>query len=365
MVRLLLVVAALAALHAQVKNPPTITSPEVLSDGRVVFRLWAPNASEVQLSGDWMGPQPPAALTKSEEGVWTTSLGPLPPDTYTYGFLVNGVRASDPACRCTIASANRFASSRFTIPASTPQPWEIRPVPPGTIHYEAFASKRQQRMRNFVVYTPAEYRTAASKRFPVLVLLPGTPGNESDWTLGGGLAHIIFDNLIAEGKMTPMVVVMHASEVLNSGRRAAHLQEFEPILTEELLPEVKARYRVQAQPDMWAIAGVSLGGEFAMTVGLRHPELFRSVASISGSMVEADFDDRFGKALAEPASIRKQYRLVWMGCGAGDIFAGGNQGLASKFKTAGIPVTHFVVPGYHVAAVFRQQFIELLPKLFR
>jgi len=102
-----------------------------------------------------------------------------------------------------------------------------------------------------------------------------------------------------------------------------------------------------------------------MTVGLRHPELFNSVASISGSMFETDFADRFGKALADPASVKKDYRLLWIGCGTEDVFAGGNKALASKLQAAGIPVTYHSMPGFHSMPVFRQQLVELLSILFR
>jgi enterochelin esterase-like enzyme len=361
----ILLAIAIAVLDGQDVKPPTITSPDVSADGRVVFRLWAPKASGVQLSGDWMGPQQPVALTKSDDGVWSASVGPLEPNVYTYGFLVDGVRASDPSCRCTFSWAGRAASSRFTIRGSAPEPWEPRATVKGTLHYETYFSQRQQRTRGFIVYTPSQYQTARSQPFPVLLLLPGTPGDETDWTTGGGFADVIFDNLIAEGKMRPMVVVMHAADVLANGRRAANLVEFEPIIVNELVPEVKKRYRVENKPDSWAIAGLSLGGEFAMTVGLRHPELFRSVVSMSGSMVERDFEDRFGKALAQPAEIKKNYRLIWLGCGSGDIFAGGNKALAGKLTETGIPLSYREVPGLHVMPVFRRQLTELLPKLFR
>jgi enterochelin esterase-like enzyme len=350
---------------AQQAQPPRLTSPEVLRDGRVVFRLWAPKAAEIALSGDWMGPQPPPPLSKSEDGVWTISVGPLAPNIYTYGFLVDGVRTSDPSCRCTLASADRFASSRFTIPGSPPKVWEPRAVATGTLHSEAYFSKQQQRLRSYVVYTPVGYEKSGSKRYPALLLLPGTPGNESDWTVGGGFAHTVFDNMIAAGKLPPTIVVMHASDVLSSGRRVEHLQAFEPMVVNEFLPDVMKRYRVENKAHRWAIAGVSLGGEFAMTVGLRHPELFNSVASISGSMFETDFADRFGKALADPASVKKDYRLLWIGCGTEDVFAGGNKALASKLQAAGIPVTYHSMPGFHSMPVFRQQLVELLSILFR
>ena len=364
MLRFGLAVIAVSIAYAQNAQPPRLTSPEVLANGQVTFRLWAPNASDVKLSGDWMGPQPPSALTKSGDGVWSITVGPLSPNAYTYGFLVDGVRASDPSCRCTLASADRFASSRFTIPGSPPKPWEDSRAPKGTLHYETYFSKLQQRSRSYVVYTPPAYQQTPSKQYRGLLLLPGTPGNELDWTLGGGLAHVVFDNLIAAGRMPPTVVVMHVSDVLSNGQRSAHLQAFEPIIVSELLPEVKVRYRVEKNPEHWAIAGLSLGGEFAMTVGLRHPELFRSVASISGSIVERDFEDRFGKAFGDAAMIKKQYRLLWIGCGAADVFAGGNKALASKLEGLGIPVKFHSIPGSHTMPVFRQQLVELLPVLF-
>jgi enterochelin esterase family protein len=197
------------------------------------------------------------------------------------------------------------------------------------------------------------------------VLLPGTPGLETDWTTGGGAADVVFDNLIADGKMVPAVVVMHASDVLRSGTRREHLQQFEPMLVNELVPEIKLRYRVAKRPADWAIAGVSLGGEFALTVGLRHPEVFRTVASFSGSLVEKDFEDRFGRVLADPARLRRDIGLIWFACGADDLFAGGNHAFAAKLTAAGVPHTFRQVAGGHVAPVFRRQLVELLPLLFR
>jgi enterochelin esterase family protein len=361
-----LTIAALAALaaHAQPAHPPVIVSPEVLADRRVTFRLWAPKANEVQLSGDWMGPKPPAALTKDDGGTWTVTLGPFEPNLYTYGFLVDGVRASDPACRCTLAWASRAASSRFLIAAPTPAAWEERAVTRGTLHHESYFSARLKRIQRFVVYTPPSYRQSGSREYPVLVLLPGTPGDENDWTTGGGFAEVIFDNLIAEKRMEPMIVVMHASDVLRNGRRADNLNELEPILAGELVPEIKRRYRVADAPDSWAIAGLSLGGEFAMTIGLRRPELFRSAASLSGSMVERDFEDRFGRAFTAPEQLGR-YRLIWVGCGDQDIFFGGNKTLAQRLRSAGIRHTFVEFPGGHVMPVFRRELVELLPHLFR
>jgi enterochelin esterase family protein len=128
-------------------------------------------------------------------------------------------------------------------------------------------------MRRFVVYTPPGYEASRSRQYPALVLLPGTPGDENDWTSGGGFAEVMFDNLIAADQMVPMVIVMHASDALNrvgARRGDENLNEFEEILVNELLPLVRKRYRVMPDPRSWAIAGLSLGGEFGMYVGLKH-----------------------------------------------------------------------------------------------
>lgn len=350
------------ALLAQ--DRPTLVSPEVQPDRSVVFRFWAPQVSEVTLSGNWMGSQPPVPLVKGTDGVWTVTVSPLEPNIYSYGFLVNGVRTTDPSCRCSFTSASRFSDSILTIPANPPRSWEPQNQPPGTLHHERFYSARQQRMRRFVVYTPPGYEM--SRQYPALVLLPGTPGDEKDWTSGGGFAEIMFDNLIAAGQMVPMIVVMHASDVLDrAGERRSdnNLREFETILVNELVPLVKKRYRVSSDPRSWAIAGLSLGGEFGMHVGLKHPEVFRSVASLSGSIVPSSFDSRFGPVLAD--NKIRDYRLIWVGCGSEDIFFDGARAFAARLSSAKIPHVFRQFPGPHALPVARQELAELLPLLFR
>ena len=362
-----LVVAAIVSATLAAQDPPNLVSPDVRADRTVVFRLWAPRATDVQLSGSWMGPQPPAVLTKGADGVWTVTIGPLTPNVYAYGFLVDGVRATDPSCRqCGLMWARRAASTTFTIPDTPSQSWERRHGPAGTLHHEQFHSGRQQAMRRYVVYTPPDYDPAGARRYPVLVLLPGTPGDETDWTSGGGLADVMFDNLIADGRMVPMVVVMHASDVLEprDGRRGdVNLKAFETILLDELLPIVRKRYRVSDDPRSWAIAGLSLGGEFGMHVGLRHPETFRTVASISGSLVESSFEERF--PLADPRRLAADYRLIWIGGGSDDIFFGGAKAFASRLASAGVPHVFKEFPGAHVMPVFRHELNDLLPRLFK
>jgi len=262
---LLGVCLGLSRITVAAQEPPVLVSPEVRPDRTIVFRFWAPKANEVQLSGDWMG-GPPVPLARNAEGVWTTTQGPLEPNIYQYSFLVDGARAEDPSCRCTFAfGAGRGASNRFTIAAQPPATWENQNRPPGTLHQERFYSRSQQRTRGFVAYTPPGYDPKASRRYPVLVLLSGAPGDETEWTSGGGSVEVVLDNLIAEGRMSPAIVVMHASDVdtrAATRRGDDNLRQFERILVEELVPLVRQRYRARTDASSWAIAGLSLGGEF-------------------------------------------------------------------------------------------------------
>jgi enterochelin esterase-like enzyme len=352
-----------------------IVSPEVRPDRSVVFRLWAPQALQVQLTGDWMT-GPPATLAKDDQGVWTISQGPLEPDVYQYAFLVDGARATDPACRCTSAfGAGRGASSRVIIAAQPPATWESQAKPPGTLHHERFYSRSQQRMRGAVVYTPPGYDPRSSRRYPALVLLAGAPGDETEWTSGGGAAEILFDNLIADGRMTPAIVVMHASDVdprAPTRRGDPNLQQFETILIDELVPLVKQRYSVRSDASSWAIVGVSLGGEFGMYAGLRHPKQFGSIASISGSLVPRgdpeeglpSMDQRFGPSLAR-GDIARSYKLIWIGCGSTDNICRGSRVFVQRLEAAKVPHVWREYTGAHQWPVFRRALIDVLPMLFR
>jgi len=358
------------------QGPPVLVSPEVRPDRMIVFRFWAPTAKEVQLSGDWMG-GPPVSLAKDAQGVWTATQGPLEPNIYQYAFLVDGLRADDPSCRCTYAfGAGRGASNRFTVAAQPMHaPWEPQNRPPGTLHHERFYSRSQQRMRGFVVYTPPAYEPKASRRYPVLILLPGTPGDETEWTSGAGSAELVFDNLIAEGRMPPAIVVMHASDVDTAARTRRgddNLRQLEAILVDELASLVKERYRVRTDASSWAVAGVSLGGEFAMYTGLRHPELFGNIGSISGSLVPRgdeeeglpSMDQRFGPSLAR-SNVSKNYKLIWIGCGAADNVCRGSRVFVQRLQAANVAHTWREYEGAHQMPVFRRELVDFLQALFR
>lgn len=211
----LLAVAGLPA-GAQRRGGPVVTSPEVMPDRRVTFRLHAPRAQAVPVSGEWGGG--PREMTKGEEGVWSVTVGPLDPDLYGYSFSVDGFQTLDPA-NSRVKPMRSPRTSILEVPGSPPRLHEFQEVPHGVVRIHAYRSRSLDRTRGLVVYTPPEYDRNTRTRYPVLYLLHGPGDNEATWTVLGR-AHLILDNLLAQGKARPMLIVMtdgHAASPQGSG----------------------------------------------------------------------------------------------------------------------------------------------------
>ena len=173
------------------------------SDGRVTFRFRAPNAKEVKLNltGAKAGP-----MVKDDQGVWSVTTDPLPPDYYEYAFVADGVALLDPSNPVRIPNL-LSSDSEVHVPGPGSLPWEVNDIPHGTIHHHFYRSAVVGDDRDFYVYTPPSYDPAAAKLYPVLYLLHGFSDDASAWTVVGR-ANVILDNLIAQGKAKPMLIVM-------------------------------------------------------------------------------------------------------------------------------------------------------------
>ena len=268
--RLTLPILAAAVCWAQ-PRPPALKSPEVHPDGTVTFRLAAPKAVEVRIAGDIV--KAPVPLQKDEKGVWTLTLGPLQPDLYGYRFSVDGITVVDP-------SNQRRPATAVEVPGDGPASYDLRSVPHGAVQERWYTSKTLDMVRRAYIYTPPGYEKA-STRYPVLYLLHGAGGDDSGW-IESGRANLIFDNLMADGKLKPLVLVMpygyayQPTSPLAGGTDAMKRQRsgFERDLIEDLIPFVQTNYRVFADRGHRAIAGLSLGGGQALGIGLSHQEVF-------------------------------------------------------------------------------------------
>jgi enterochelin esterase family protein len=252
----------------------------------------------------------------------------------------------------------------------------VRDVPHGKVETVAYKSKALGTDRKMVVYTPPGYEKSTT-RYPVLYLLHGAGGIETAWT-EQGKAHVILENLMADGKMKPLVVVMPfgyaAARTGAAGRGDAaenkmQREGFTRDFLEDVIPLVDRTYRVFADRDHRAISGLSLGGAQSLAIGLTHPELFSRIAAFSSAMGAATnpeaggFD--FDKVLADAGTLNSQLKLLWMGCGTEDTLFDSNHAFADLLTKHKIEHTFRVSGGAHTFAVWQRYLNEVGPQLFQ
>lgn len=388
-----LFVSLLFASSVQAQTPQApVVSPDVRPDRTVTLRLLAPNAREVVANGELDGA--PHPLTKGADGVWSVTVGPLAPDIYTYAFTVDGVSVLDPQNTNTKLGYGFFGPvSVVEVPGDGPQFYDARPVPHGEVRILPYESKTMGIGRTLWVYTPPGYDKGAN--FPVLYLLHGAGDVESGWVLIGR-ANLILDNLVADGKAKPMVVVMplghpiesfwtgpskRVPDALSQLPPTASLDDFitammagdgagglSPVtrdLVEDVLPIVERRYKVSRRADDRAIAGLSMGGGQSANIAFVRSDLFRYVALMSPA-VNASVEKTYAKQLAGAAALNRQFKLFWVGVGRDDTLTGpGDKAFHDALTRAGVTHTWALTDGRHEWTVWRHQLRDIVPLLFK
>ena len=363
-----LAVALAASSHAQepatkqANRPARIVSPEVKPDRTVTFRLRAPRANEVTVSGAGGAKGP---MKKGEDGVWTLTTGPLAADLYEYAFVVDGLRVLDP----NNANIKNPSTSQVLVPGDPPSLIDERKVPHGNITMHAYDSKSVGVARNVWVYTPPGYGKGDT-RYPVLYLIHGAGDDESGWTKAGR-ANQIMDNLLADGKATPALIVMpfgHVPRPAQGGtdpaERARTANLFEKDLLEDVIPLIESNYRVLTDPAHRAIAGLSMGGGQAANIGVNHPELFGYVGVWSGAL-RGDPATAFKRFLDNKEESKKNLKLLWIGCGKQDGLFSGSERMVKWMEEQGVKSDWHPTEGGHAWPVWRLYLGEFLPKLFK
>jgi enterochelin esterase-like enzyme len=354
-----------AALAQQ--RPAPVLSPEVLADHRVTFRIKAPKASEVTLTGDWLGSTPAPKLTRDAEGIWSVTLGPFEPSIYIYSFVVDGVAIADPV-NPRIKLRASTSASMVEVKADPPAFWEAHDVAHGAVEINWEKSKAiKGETRAIWIYTPPGYATSG-RRYPVLYLLHGSNDTAAGWTTAGN-ANFVLDNLLAEKKMVPMLVVMpwgHATPfgVPPGPGGVSNDTLFEEYVLADVIPTVEARYRVAPGRQNRAIAGLSMGGGQSLRIGMGHLDLFSAVASFSGA-VPADFEKRFETLLADSRGTNAKLKALWIGCGEQDSLFPRSKNLSELLTKRDIRHTFRAIGGVHNYTVWRKFLAEYAPLLFR
>jgi enterochelin esterase-like enzyme len=263
-----------------------VISPEVFDDHTVIFRLKAPDVSKVSLTGTmFVGEEAGKVVpfTKGEDGLWTLKVGPLVPDIYLYYFIIDGVKVIDPN-NTFVGFANMPAFSMLFVHGDGPAFYDVKNVPHGTITYHFYHSDITSGEREMLVYTPPGYDK--SKKYPTLYLLGGSGDLAETWSVHGQ-ANFIMDNLLAEGKAVPMIIVMPNNQVVHRSH-PQHTDLTFKILEREfkevIIPYVESNYSVIKDKHARAISGLSMGGRHAQYIGLNNLDLFGSIGILSAAI---------------------------------------------------------------------------------
>jgi enterochelin esterase-like enzyme len=351
-------------------------SPEVHPNRTVTLRFRAPNATQVEVVGEILQGKGPLAMTKNKEGVWTATLGPLPPEIWVYNFRIEGVDVTDPSNPAIKPVPPGFAMSNFVeVPGDTPAFYDSRPVPHGEVRMVLYESKTMGVTRWVWIYTPPNYDKNSAK-YPVLYLLHGNGEAQNGWIMNGR-ANIILDNLIADKKARPMVVVMpqgHALQGANigpltrlTGESDMFSKRFPDDLLKDVLPLVERNYRVYKDADHRAIAGLSMGGGQALSIGLARTDLFHYALGFSAAVGSPfmNAESEFREALSRHKDLNSKLRLLWVACGRQDFLYQANRQFVDLLKSKDINVVFHETEGSHVWSVWRNYLNETAPLLFK
>ena len=359
-----------SVVHAQAQPEPPITSPEVRADHRATFHFRDPNAKAVLLALE--GLPKPLPMTKDEKGVWSITTDPLEPDYYGYSFIADGVGLDDPAnSHLTPNLLNH--GSQLHVPGDASLSWELGDVPHGVIHHHFYHSAIVGDDRDYYVYTPPGYDANAKTPHPVLYLLHGYSDDASGWT-AVGRANVILDNLIAQGRAKPMLVVMTlgygAPEVLKNGwRLQGHMDLFQKnyeryrdALLGEVIPAIEGSYHVSKDRKDRAIAGLSMGGSESLFTGLNTLDKFSYVGAFSAGGLNGEYAKDFPSL---DSSANDKLKVLWISCGVGDGLITPNRALRDWLMSKNIKVQWVETPGVHQWQVWRRNLTNFVPQLFQ
>ncbi len=344
-------------------NQPGQQYPQVNSQRYARFRVMAPQAQTVSVSLGGRGGTP---LTKGDDGVWTgTTAQPLDEGFHYYHLTVDGGTFNDPG------ALNFYGSTRWEsgieIPAHDDEFYALKDVPHGQVRQILFPSKSTNTSRRAFVYTPPDYEKDVTKRYPVLYLQHGWGEDETAWS-NQGRAHLIMDNLIAEGKIQPFLIVMTygmTNEVGFGGLRNFDIKHFEAVLVDELIPYIDGHFRTLSDQPHRAMAGLSMGGMETKTITLKHLDLFSHIGLFSGGSLSMD-------DVANTPGFKEKVQLVFVSYGSRELgggrrgFGGDPKANAEALKEAGVNSHFYVSPDTaHEFQSWRRSLYQMAPLLFQ
>jgi enterochelin esterase-like enzyme len=379
--------AAAPAARPAFRMPPRIVSPDILPDNKVTFRVYAKDASKITVSGEWQaGFGASEALVKNDTGLFSLTIGPLKPELYAYTFTVDGVKTIDQSNVQVRRDGSNYQSF-FIVPGPESDLYSQKnDVPHGTVSKIWYKSAVLNMDRRVYVYTPAGYE-GSNKKYPVFYLFHGAGGDEDAWTNMGRTAQIM-DNLIAQGKAVPMIVVMTNGNANQAGAHnevppipsmgeqgmAAYQRyagKFEEHLVKDVVPFIEKNYRTLTGMDNRAIAGLSMGGRHTQTITNNNPGMFGYIGVFSMGIMNMgpqnpDAAKLEQERIAKLETLKKSgYKLYWVGCGKDDFVYKGVVTLRETLDKVGLKYTYSESTGGHTWANWRIYLSEFAPLLFK
>jgi enterochelin esterase-like enzyme len=351
--------------------------PQVHPDGRVTFRLKAPLAHKVQIEPICGQPENNGYnglgigvfdMTKDENGLWSVTTPPAVPGLHGYWLVLDGVRVNDTATKS-------FGGKMKTCGVEIPEPgvdfYDIKDVPHGQVRMQWYYSQVTNAWRRAYVYVPAEYDLYPEKRYPVFVLRHGGGEDETSW-VEQGRANFIMDNLIAEGKAVPMIVVMDWGQAPTPDQ-PVHIPSTPPppeitqVTIHELIPMVDATFRTIPQREQRAMAGLSMGSVQTLYIGLNNLDTFAYLGVFSRRPMSAEEFSNFSGVFADAAAFNQKVKLFWWGAGTAEegIYHATKANLA-ELAEVGIKSVFVEFPGTsHEWQTWRKSLYDFAPRLFR
>jgi enterochelin esterase-like enzyme len=365
-------------VSAQPPRSPLIISPEVHPDKRITFRYKAPLAKDVKLSAQFL--QQPVSMKQDTAGVWSVTVDPVKPDIYPYSFSVDGVTVMDPA-NVAFFPNERFKASLVDVPGDTPLIHALRDVPHGSVTYEYYSSVDGS-TGSLVVYTPPGYDKNASQKYPVFYLISGTTDTEETF-FKVGRTNFILDNLIAEAKAKPMIIVMPYGNPMarvaeqqgkpkpadimgrdsDDAKKRAKL--FETDLVNHIIPYIDKSYRTINNRDHRAIGGFSRGGGQTLRTAFGNLDKFSWICCYSAYLSTPEMESDFKHIGDRAESTNQQLKLLWVSVGNEDFLYKSTVEFMDYLKSKNVNFKSMITPGGHTWMNVKTYVAETTQLLFK
>lgn len=352
----ILIFLLLVSGTALAQRPPAISSPDVHPDKSITFRYFSRTAQKIWLTGEFLSG--PVALKKDTTGIWSVTVPPVKPDIYPYSLWVDSVQTADPSNTYIFAN-ERFKRSIVDVPGDQPLIHSLQNVPHGKISYCYYKSATLGTTRTLLVYTPPGFNANGKIKYPVLYLIHGGSDTEETWTKVGR-ANLIADNLIAQGKAKPMIIVMPYGNV-----RPKPMADFTKDMVNDIVPFIEANYPVITNSEGRAVAGFSVGGGQTLNIGLTNSDKFAYVCSYAPYTATEEFKKNFSNWTPDANVLNKQLKLFTISVGTEDFLYESVKQNIAMFKEKNVKVEPLIVPGGHTWMNCKLYLANTLQQLFQ